>query len=354
MRRQTWSLCLAAAVPFLASSFYACSPKSTAAADATADAAADVGPPLPWSRSGEMNLPLDDMLRVNHLQALGTHNSYHLESAGNTLPDWHYSLPTLDAQLTLGLRQLELDIHYLPDEDLQVFHILNLDEGTTCHVFRDCLRTIGIWSAQHPNHQPLYVQLEPKSGFSGDVAEAYFAKVEGEILSVLVRERIVTPDEVQAGGETLGKTVSSLGWPTLGKTRGRIIFAFDDAGEVRAAYSRNQTSLAGRLLFVDSSPGDPVAAVAILNDPIAQAGDIKAALGANMIVRTMADNPQDSDAKNSAGLGAAIDGGVTWVSTNFPAPVSDRTYWAQLPDASPSRCNPVTAPPQCVPEDIER
>ncbi len=351
MRRQTWSLGLAAAVPLLASSFYACSPK---AVDDVADAAADIGPPLPWSRAGEMNLPLDDTLRVNQLQALGTHNSYHLESPGNTVPDWHYSLPTLDAQLALGLRQLELDIHYVPGDPLQVFHVITLDEGTTCRVFRDCLRTIGIWSAAHPNHQPIYVQIEPKSGFPADDAETYFAQVEGEILSVLVRDRIVTPDEVQAGGESLGKTVSTIGWPTLGKTRGRIIFTWDNDDVVRAAYSRNQSSLSGRLLFVDSAPGDAVAAVAILNDPILQAKEIKAALAANMIVRATADNPQDPDDKNFAGLAAANDGGATWVSTNFPAPVSDRKYVGELPDASPPRCNPVTAPPQCATDDIER
>lgn len=310
--------------------------------------------PLSWSRDGGAKLPLDDVLRVNHVQALGTHNSYHVESPGNTLPDWHYTMPPLDGLFGLGVRQVELDVHYAgPIDALAVFHIKTLDEGTTCHVFRDCIRTIGVWSGQHPNHQPIYVQIEPKSGFSADDAETYFAKVEGEILSVLVRERIVTPDEVQGGSATLGKAVSTVGWPTLGQTRGRILFAFDDAAQVRAAYSRNRSSLAGRLLFVDSSPGDAVAAVAILNDPIKDAVAIKAALAANMLVRTMADEPQYDDATNAAGLQAALAGGLTWVSTNFPAAVGDRAYFARIPGGSPSRCNVATAPPGCTAEDIE-
>lgn len=315
----------------------------------------DADRPLSWSRDGGAALPRDDVLRVNHVQALGTHNSYHVESPGNTVPDWRYTMLPLDGLLGLGVRQLELDVHYTgPVDALAVFHIKTLDEGTTCHVFRDCLRTIGVWSGQHPNHQPLYVQIEPKSGFPADDAEAYFAKVEGEILSVLVRERIVTPDEVQGASATLGKAVSTVGWPTLGRTRGRILFAFDDAAQVRAAYSRNSSSLAGRLFFVDSSPGDAVAAVAILNDPIKDAVAIKAALAANMLVRTMADEPQYDDATNAAGLQAALGAGATWISTNFPAPVADRAYSAQIPGGSPSRCNAVTAPAACAATDIER
>src|SRR5207245_1586945 len=114
-------------------------------------------------------------------------------------------------------------------------------------------------------------QIEPKTGFSPEIADAYFAKVEGEILSVLVRERIVTPDEVRGGAATLGEAVAKNGWPTLAQTRGRIIFTFDDGAMVRDAYSRGRTSLAGRLLFVDSSPGEALAAVAIINDPVASA-----------------------------------------------------------------------------------
>ena len=43
--------------------------------------------------------PLDDVLRFNHGQVLGTHNSYHLMPEQQTVPDWEYEHPPLDVQL---------------------------------------------------------------------------------------------------------------------------------------------------------------------------------------------------------------------------------------------------------------
>ena len=54
--------------------------------------------------------PNDDRIRVNHLQALGTHNSYHLAPDVDFRP-WNYSHLPLDGQLSMqGVRQFELDI----------------------------------------------------------------------------------------------------------------------------------------------------------------------------------------------------------------------------------------------------
>jgi hypothetical protein len=195
--------------------------------------------------------------------------------------------------------------------------------------------------------------LEPKNGFTPEDPEGYFSKLEGEILSVFVRERIVTPDEVQAGSATLGAAVAKHGWPTLGQTRGRILFFLDDSGAVRDAYSRGGSSLEDRLIFVDSAPGDATAAVAILNSPVADAGAIHAALAANLLVRTMTDDPPDDDAAVAAGFDAGLAAGATWLSTNFPAPVPGRAYSAAVVGGTPARCNPVVAPASCTPEDIE-
>ncbi len=351
LSRAALALVVLLAIPIAACSSTSTTTSTPDAGDAGDDANLPV--PLPWS-PGTRHLPEDDVLRVHHVQSLGTHNSYHVESPGNTVPDFHYSLAPLDVQLgQQGLRQLELDVHLIAlDADFQVFH-LGIDSGTTCKTLRECLTVIGTWSGAHRDHEPIYIQIEPKTGFAPEIADAYFAKIEAEILSVLVRERIVTPDEVRGSGATLGATVAKEGWPTLGRTRGRIIFTFDESGPLRDAYSRGRTSLAGRLLFVDSSPGDPVAAVAILNDPVANAAAIKAALAANMIVRTMADDPATDDAAAQAGLQASLAVGATWISTNFPALVAGRTTFASIPGGTPSRCNPVTAPASCAAADIE-
>ena len=83
--------------------------------------------------------PLDDLLKVNHLQALGTHNSYHLASEITILP-WRYNHLPLDQQLgQQGIRQFELDIY---DEagTLNVYHIERLDQNTNCETLDESVK----------------------------------------------------------------------------------------------------------------------------------------------------------------------------------------------------------------------
>ena len=44
---------------------------------------------------------------------------------------------------------------------------------------------------------------------------------------------------------------------------------------------------------------------------------------------------------------------VQKLSTNFPGPVSFRSYYETILGGTPSRCNPVTAPPSCKSQDLE-
>jgi hypothetical protein len=331
----------------------ACSSKS----DPTppGDAGTDASTALPWSRDAIPKLPQDEVLHVHHIQAKGTHNSYHVETPGNTLADWHYTMPPLDVQLGAdGIRQLELDLHLDSlDSDFEILHLKTLDEQTTCLKFRDCLTLIATWSGAHPGHQPLYLQFEAKNGYTPEDPEGFFSKLDAEVLSVLARERIVTPDEVQGDAATLGEAVAKKGWPSLAQTRGRIILGFDNSSELRDAYTRGGTSLKGRLFFTDSAPGDATAAIAILNDPVGSSKDIGAALAANMMVRSMSDGPPDDDATAQAGLDAALMVGSTWISTNFPEKTAGRSFFLTMPGGTPSRCNPVTAPKSCTAKDIE-
>ena len=41
------------------------------------------------------------------------------------------------------------------------------------------------------------------------------------------------------------------------------------------------------------------------------------------------------------------------ISTDFPAKVEEYDYWVEIPDGTPSRCNPLSAPNYCTPEAIE-
>ncbi|HEY7955543.1 MAG TPA: Ca2+-dependent phosphoinositide-specific phospholipase C [Polyangia bacterium] len=301
--------------------------------------------------------PLDGTLRLDEIQVKGTHNSYHVETTD--IPEWEYTHAPLDVQLDKqGVRQLELDLEWTADQTgaghhFEVYHLPGLDDGTTCQLFTECLRTIKRWSDEYPGHLPIYIQMETKDGFTTDGAEPFFAEMESEILSVFPRQRILTPDELRGSAPTLPAALAS-GWPTLGKLRGRVFFGIDERGDVRDAYTHGGQNLNGRISFIDSDPTDPFGAITIQNDPVPEAAAIAAALSAHLLVRSRADSDTvQAKANDPTDLNAALAEGATFISTDFPAPVAGTAYVVEIPGGMPARCNPVTATPACTPLALE-
>ncbi len=66
----------------------------------------------------DFEYPQDSQLAFQHIQAKGSHNSYHIESTSGTIPEWEYTHQPLGIQLaTQGVRQLELDLYYQELQD---------------------------------------------------------------------------------------------------------------------------------------------------------------------------------------------------------------------------------------------
>ena len=336
---------------------------SNGAAPATPDAGtdetpADTCPALPtpdrFVRSTKA-FPLDDSLRVNHLQAKATHNSYHLMPKV-TVSEWEYShVPLADQLEGQGVRGVELDVNWDPDcARYRVFHIGILDELTTCAFFTDCLVALRGWSAAHPGHHPIFVHLEPKFDASAGTNGARMAALEQEILSVFERPWLLTPDDVKGASASIADALATRGWPTLGAARGRFVFYLDDSSSIRDSYTSGRQHLDGRLIFADGDVDEPFVAMQILNDPIGQATAIASALGKNQIVRTRADSsPADAKAGSTAQRDAAFASGAQIVSTDFPAPVAGVPYSVTIPGGTPSRCAPGVAPTSCTALAIE-
>ena len=130
--------------------------------DAGSDAGRDAGYVFDASFSRpdvDVTHPMDETLRLNHLQCEGTHNSYHRAPPGE-FPDWQYDHAPLDVQLeSQGVRQFELDVWWNNRERLwHVYHVERIDDGTTCERLLECLATIRTWSDAHPGHHPIFVQ----------------------------------------------------------------------------------------------------------------------------------------------------------------------------------------------------
>jgi hypothetical protein len=334
---------------------------------------------------------LDSTLRLNQIQVLGSHNSYHAEpypqvlaelraqpaTAGiaDTLDYGHRPLPE---QFDVGVRQIELDVYAdpaggkfshtsglealgIPDPDptimnvpgFKVMHQAYVDTHSTCLTFVLCLREVKTWSDAHPGHVPMMIDVEMKDP-DAEVTPATFDALDAEIRSVLAPRDLITPDDVRGSDPSLGHAIRTRGWPTLGAVRGRIMLMLDNETDAKTELA-GHPSLRGRILFAPSAPADDDAAVAKLNDPIADRAKIKAALAANMLVRTRADADTIQARHNDTKMRqAALRGGAQFVSTDYEVPDPRfGPYVVKIPGGTPARCNPITAPPTCRPTDIE-
>ena len=327
-----------------------------------------------------VTIPAD--LRINEIQVLGTHNSYHVEPRPEILSAYldvdpeainlAYTHAPLTAQLgEQGIRQFELDLVGDPAGDLfrpvgtpgwKVLHIEQIDEGSTCPTLIDCLTEIEAWSAEHPDHVLVTVLVEFKIPGEVDggvdvppVTPEALRTFDAEVRSVFDADRLVTPDDVRGDHESLEAAVLAGEWPTVDDARGRVMFVLNDH---RDEYVDGGPLLAGRVAFPNSTPGEADAAFLLLNDPIEDAAEIAGALEAGYIVRTRADVPVETvQSGDTTQRDAAFASGAQFVSTDFPVPgLSMRwgtDYVAQLPDGGAARCNPVTAPPDCDSLTIE-
>jgi hypothetical protein len=299
--------------------------------DATSD-------PAPPPDGGD----LDEVLRFNDIQMEGTHNSYHVETTGGVIPAWKYTHKPLDVQLEMqGVRQFELDFHYNGPNDFPVHHVPP-DVGTTCASLAECLGLLKTWSDAHPRHAPLVVLLEQKDDFDTTKISGHYDELDAHLLSIWPRDRVITPDDVRGSRATLREAVTTDGWPTLGKCRGHILFAFiDDSTE----YMMGHPNLENRVIFPRAAVADPFAAFVLLDNAESSEAEITDAVRQGFIVRTRYNGEELK--LTPATVESAQRGGAQCVSGDFPADFT-------LTGGAPSRCNPVRAPVGCTAAAVEQ
>lgn len=341
----------------------------------------------------------DKCLRLNHIQVLGTHNSYKLlphpnlvsllnESLNGWSRDIEYEHKSLTEQLTnLGIRKIELDIFADPNGGLysnpsgallsqdfefidiekmnepgfKVIHIQDIDYRSTCLTFISCLDEIKTWSESNPNHLPIMIMVEAKEGNRTNWGNVKFTppvtfdvslmnEIDQEILEVFELEKIITPDVVRGNFKTLEEAILNNGWPTLEDSRGKVLFALDNTGHHRTMYLSDTPNLEGRILFISSESGEPTAAFIKMNDSISQAELIKTYATDGFLIRTRTDTPtNEARSGNTRRKELAFESGAHYLSTDYPeiSPFGSG-YIVQLPDTNyVARCNPITAPVGC-------
>jgi hypothetical protein len=339
-------------------------------------------------------------IKLNQMQVIGTHNSYHAGIAPSEAKLWQkknpqafksldYSHPSLTRQFDGGARQIELDIFadsrggrfahpagprmvaeaHLPTDPpfdpkgamnkpgFKVMHMQDIDYRSVCQPFIACLAEVRRWSRAHPHHVPIFILVETKQNSDADgmrltpaepFTSAVFDALDEEIRSVFPREELVTPDDVRGDYTTLNEAIRAGNWPTLKSARGKVVFLLD-VRKAASVYAEGHPSLRGRVLFTNAEPGQPDAAFTECNDGPAEA--IADLVRQGYLVRTRSDaDTQEARVNDTHRRDAMLNSGAQIVSTDYPA--SEPARWAgrysvSLPGKAEARCNPVNAPGGC-------
>jgi Phosphoinositide phospholipase C, Ca2+-dependent len=341
----------------------------------------------------------DSQVRLNQIQVIGTHNSYHSGFAPSAAKLWQqknpkafagleYRHPSLTSQLDGGVRQIELDIfadpkgglfahpygekliadaglpadppfdpeHKMDKPGFKVMHVQDVDYRSNCDPFTACLEEVRTWSKAHPNHMPIFILVETKQGalhlqFPSvtplDFTPALFDDLDSEIRSVFQPSEIITPDNVRGTYGTLNEAIRAGKWPTLAQARGKIVFLMDQK-KMGPVYLEGHPSLKGRVLFTNADPGTPDAAFIEQNDAPTEAIDALAKQG--YLIRTRSDSDtKQARTNDTSRRDAVLKSGAQMISTDYPAAETAASgYKVELPGNAIARCNPVVATAGCT------
>jgi Phosphoinositide phospholipase C, Ca2+-dependent len=337
-------------------------------------------------------------VKINQIQVIGSHNSYHaglapseatlmMEKSPKVYSALEYRHQPLDQQLNAGIRQIELDIfadtqggryahpagvnavaaaglpkdpQFDPDgvmskPGFKVMHVQDYDYRSTCQPLIACLKIVRAWSLSHPGHVPVYILLETKTDlppqYHATVTEKFtpsvFDALDAEIRSVFPANELITPDQVRGNHKTLEEAVLHGDWPTLATARGKVAFLMDQR-PVGPVYLEGHPSLRGRIIFTNAEPGQPDCAFTEENEGTPQ--EIAALVRKGYLVRTRTDeNTKEARTNDTRRRDAVLASGAQLLSTDYPAsePSVWTGYFVSLPDRAVARCNPVNAPASC-------
>jgi len=331
---------------------------------------------------------LNSALKLNQIQIIGTHNSYHAgltveESAFIRKTDrveadaLDYRHQSLTSQLDAGMRELEIDINAdptggsfdrpriqtelaaagVPDAPFpypkemmdrpgfKVMHKARTDFRSNCQPFTACLEEIAQWSDRHQGHVPIYLFIEAKDGSKFTAGDS--DELDEEIRSVFPRQKLFVPEDLLKGHATLRQAVADHGWPELEAVRGKVIFLMSRA-DVTKAYESGHPGLKGRILFTNGPLDDPNTAYAVVPDPHDK--EIPQLVRSGYLVYTRADaDTAEARTKDETRQKAAFASGAQIISTDYPT--SEPSPWSGYTVAFPghvvARCNPVNTVQPC-------
>lgn len=341
---------------------------------------------LLWSQSQQLN-----KLKINEIQVIGSHNSYKKailpevysylsqKDTQNSLPKIQYEHIPIPEQLDLGLRNLEIDVYadskggkyahpkildlvkttesFDPEGKMRkpgykMIHITDIDYQTWYYTLEDCLKDLKKWSDKHPDHDPVFITLEPKDGKAnqfGTEPEHYtpqlFDDLDNELKKYLGKDKIITPDDIRGSFTTLNEAVVKKNWPKVKEAKGKFLFVMDNNGENRDLYIKDHPSLKGRMIFTNSAPGTPESAVLFMNEPKKDVAAIQDLVKKGYIIRTRADaDTMEARNEDYSRFEKAKESGAQIITTDYyyPSKLFKSNYKVSFDNNSYERKNPLT------------
>jgi hypothetical protein len=331
---------------------------------------------------------VNENVKINKIQVIGSHNSYkqaidpelfkvfkYMDSVSASKLE--YSHIGFEEQLNMGLRNLEIDVYadsnggkYAKPKGLEyaknqapydpigemlkpgfkMFHVAELDFRSHALTLKGGLQQLRKWSESHPDHTPIFITLEAKDdsskrkGFTQPekFSRSTFDELDQEIIKTLGSSRVLVPDKVRGKYKTLEDAVTHDNWPTLKAAKGKFIFILDAQGAKRSTYIEGHPSLKGLVMFSNSDPGTPEAAILIRNN--SKSLEIPLLVKKGYIVRTRADSDTQQARNNDKSyFEAACSSGAQIITTDYYLKsnhfVSD--YSVSFEDGKYVRLNPL-------------
>ncbi len=329
------------------------------------------------------------LFKINEIQVIGSHNSYKKailpevyaylskKDTLNLLPRIQYEHIPVLRQLDLGLRNLEIDVYadskggkyahpkildlvpttqpFDPEGKMKkpgykMIHITDIDYQTWYYTLEDCLKDLRKWSDKHPDHDPVFITLEPKDGKAnafGTEPEHYtpqlFDDLDAELQKYLGKNKIITPDDIRGSYKTLNEAILNNNWPTVHQSKGKFLFVLDNNSENRDLYIQGHPSLQGRMIFTNSAPGTPEAAVVFMNDP--KDPSITGLVKKGYLIRTRADaDTMEARKEDYSRFEQAKASGAQIITTDYyqPSKLFKSSYKVSFKNNTYERKNPVT------------
>ncbi|RAI84402.1 phosphatidylinositol-specific phospholipase C1-like protein [Algoriphagus yeomjeoni] len=276
--------------------------------------------------------------KLNEIQVIGSHNSYKSQMAPELVAylakvnppaaqSLEYAHIPLEAQLELGLRNLELDVFHdpeggrysnpkgleiikasggdIPNYDptdalskpgLKLFHVQDLDFQSHHLLFADALTALKKWSNNNPEHYPIFILINAKDGnipgtrpvlpFTATALDS----IDLEIRTHLGMNKLITPDMVKGDYTDLESAVLAGNWPSLEDARGKFLFVLDESEEKIDRYLTAKPELKNAVLFVNKKEGNSTAGFRIINNAVKDESYIRELVKKGYMIRTRADS----------------------------------------------------------------